>query len=178
MNPMLKRPILEGAFWLVFVCTALALTTQFDGPVVDFKYSAAAWPRVVIIVIGLCAVFQLAGIIAKFRKSGETARKENSSNGANHTLSIHLKRAATFCLPLIYLLLMPRAGYYITTPFFLAGYMMVLGERRRLFLLVTTLSIYACILVFFTLLLFVPLPVGTWPGFYELSSHFIAFVKK
>jgi hypothetical protein len=177
MTSKLRAPIIEGVLWLAFAGAAFALSTQFDGPVIDFKYTAATWPRAIIFVIGCCAFVQMVTIIVRYRQTAKMALMESSSERAEHTLAIHLKRIATFSVPLIYLFLLPRTGYYITTPFFLAGYMVLLGEQRWTRVVVTALSIYIFTLIFFTILLFVPLPIGNWPGFYHISSAFIALVK-
>jgi hypothetical protein len=72
---------------------------------------------------------------------------------------------------------MPRAGFYIVTPLFIGGYMALLGERRWVHLVGTTILIYVLSLIVFTRLLYVPLPVGTWPGFYDINSFFVALIK-
>jgi hypothetical protein len=68
-------------------------------------------------------------------------------------------------------------GFYIITPLLIAGYMMLLGERRLVHLLGTTLFIYALTIGIFLKLLFVPLPVGNWPGFYNINSLFVSLIK-
>lgn len=102
----------------------------------------------------------------------DAAHPEEATGGA-----VHLKRAATFGVPLAYLFLMPRMGFYVITPLFLIGYMILLGERRFRVLLGTTLLIYGLTILIFTALLFVPLPVGNWPGFYEVNALFVSLFK-
>ena len=85
-----------------------------------------------------------------------------------------LKLAAAFGLPLLFVFLLPKTGFYLTTPFFLLAYLILLGERRPLVLIGVTLLIYVLINLIFTSLLFVALPTGTWPGFYDFSNWFLA----
>ena len=85
-----------------------------------------------------------------------------------------IKLVVAFGLPLLFVFLLPRTGFYLTTPFFLLAYLMLLGERRPLVLIGVTLLIYVLINLIFTSLLFVALPTGTWPGFYDFSNWFLA----
>jgi hypothetical protein len=41
----------------------------------------------------------------------------------------------------------------------------------------TTLLIYGATILIFVALLFVALPVGNWPGFYELNAFFVSLFK-
>jgi len=91
-------------------------------------------------------------------------------------VTIHLKRFATFGVPLLFLLMIPRMGYYVSAPFFITAFMLLLGERRLKHLIVTSLLIYGVTLFVFTKLLFVPLPEGSWPGFYEVNCWIIVLL--
>jgi hypothetical protein len=55
--------------------------------------------------------------------------------------------------------------------------MYLLGERRAIHLVGTTLLIYFLCILIFTVLLYVPLPVGNWPGFYEINNAFLSLIK-
>ena len=81
-----------------------------------------------------------------------------------------LRIVATFTLPLLYLVALPRTGYFVTTPLFLIAYMLAFRERNLKYMLATTAGLYAGSLAIFSKLLFVPLPTGNWPGFYDFSN--------
>ena len=85
-------------------------------------------------------------------------------------LDARLRIVATFTLPLLYLVALPRTGYFVTTPLFLIAYMLAFRERNLKYMLATTAGLYAGSLAIFSKLLFVPLPTGNWPGFYDFSN--------
>ena len=89
---------------------------------------------------------------------------------ANGQAGARLRVLATFALPLVYLFLLPRTGYFITTPVFLVAYMLVFRERSLKYMLATAALLYLGSLAIFSKLLFVPLPTGNWPGFYDFSN--------
>ncbi len=156
------------------------LTTSFDEPLVVYQWGAAGWPRALILLIAVVALVQLAarlGWLGAGRARHDPDTEVGEPGPATAHRAVNLKRAATFALPLLYLVLLPRAGYYLTTPFFLAAYMLVLGERRARHLIGTTLLLYAIVLLVFTRLFFVPLPVGNWPGFYDFGHWFLSFIQ-
>ena len=85
-------------------------------------------------------------------------------------LDARLRILATFTLPLLYLVALPRTGYFVTTPLFLVAYMLAFRERNLKYMLATTAGLYVGSLAIFSKLLFVPLPTGNWPGFYDFSN--------
>lgn len=174
--------IFEGLIWVAIALVAFALTFQFDEPLAQYRYGASGWPRTLILAIVLFALIQAFWSILVSRGKGAVGKGEaqvsdTPPTGSTAGASTYLKRIGAFGIPLLYLFLMPRAGFYIVTPLFIAGYMLLLGERRLLNLVGTTLLIYVLSLVIFTKLLYVPLPVGNWPGFYDINSFFVALIK-
>jgi hypothetical protein len=174
--------IFEGLIWITIACVAFALTYQFDEPLMQYRYGASGWPRTLILAIVLFAVVQALWSVFVSRgkgvvDTGEAQVSDTLPTGSAAGASTYLKRIGAFVIPLFYLFLMPRAGFYIVTPLFIAGYMALLGERRWVHLVGTTLLIYVLSLIVFTKLLYVPLPVGNWPGFYDINSLFVALIK-
>ena len=176
----LKSTISEAGIWAVITGVAFGLTFQFNEPLQQYRYGAAGWPRIVIFGIAFFALIQAIWSLfhsgRKGRIMGEVEEQTSDLPAATGTV-VHLKHLATFAIPLLYLFLMPRMGFYTLTPLFIAGYMMLLGERRFVHLFGTTLLIYALTIGIFLKLLFVPLPVGNWPGFYDINSLFVSFIK-
>jgi hypothetical protein len=172
----------EGAIWLALAVAAFALTFQFDEPLSNYRYGGAGWPRAIIVGIALFASAQTVSRLRQTSMGRAPSAMEDPGQGLSGEIAatgilVNLKRLGTFAVPLVYLLLMPRMGYYIVTPFFISGYMTLLGERRLVHLGGTTLFIYVLTLLIFAKLLFVPVPVGTWPGFYEVNSLFLSLIK-
>lgn len=159
---------LELAIWLSLAGTAFALTFRFSGEVGTYAWGAASWPRAVILLMAVGAAVQA------FVRLRNTAAERNDRRHPLEERRSPLKLAAAFGLPLLFVFLLPRTGFYLTTPFFLLAYLILLGERRPLVLIGVTLLIYVLINLTFTSLLFVALPTGTWPGFYDFSNWFLA----
>ena len=104
------------------------------------------------------------------REAGEERSEVRS--GADARLRI----LATFTLPFLYLFLLPRTGYFATTPLFLMAYMLAFREHSLKYMLATTVLLYAGSLAIFSKLLFVPLPTGNWPGFYDFSNWLLVIL--
>ncbi|MGD8984425.1 MAG: tripartite tricarboxylate transporter TctB family protein [Desulfobacteraceae bacterium] len=172
----------EGLIWITIACVAFVLTYQFNEPLPQYRYGASGWPRTLLLAIAVFAVIQVVWSVFLSRRKGVIAESEGHvseslSTDSSASATTYLKRVGAFVIPLLYLFLMPRAGFYIVTPLFIPGYMALLGERRWVHLVGTTLLIYVLSLVVFTKLLYVPLPVGNWPGFYDINSFFVALIK-
>ncbi len=177
-----RSQILEGLIWITIACVAFALTYKFNEPLPHYRYGASGWPRTLILGIVIFAVINALWRVFLSRRqgavdAGEAKLSDTPPVRPASGTSIYLKRFGSFAVPLLYLFLLPRAGFYIMTPLFIAGYMVLLGERRWVHLVGTTLLIYALSLIVFVKLLYVPLPVGNWPGFYDINSFFVALIK-
>jgi hypothetical protein len=168
-------PLLEAAVWLALAGAGYALTFAFDEPIALYRFGATGWPRAILLLMVVVALAQLVTRSGRLGPGATRAPGPAPAPGEPGRRA-HLQRVATFALPLLYLLLLPRAGYYATTPFFLSGYMLLLGERRVRHLVGTSLLIYGLVLLAFTRLFHVPLPVGVWPGFYEFSHRFLSLI--
>jgi hypothetical protein len=178
----LKSILMEIGTWIAITAVAFGLTFQFNEPLQQYRYGAAGWPRAIIYGIAFFALMQMLWRFFSPERKGVIKGMGGDHSAAAppleaRSIQVHLKHAATFAAPLLYLYLMSRMGFYILTPFFIAGYMRLLGEVKLRHLVGTTLFIYALTLLIFLELLFVPLPVGNWPGFYEVSSLFVSMIK-
>ena len=157
----------ELAIWLSLALAAFALTFEFSSESGTYAWGAASWPRAVILLMAVGAVVQA---FVRLR-AAEVAERDVPALEKRRP---PLKLAAAFALPLLYVYLLPKTGFYLTTPFFLIAYLALLGERRPLVLIGVALLIYVLINLVFTSLLFVALPTGVWPGFYDFSNWFLA----
>ena len=174
--------IIELMTWLTLSIVAYSLTFSFDDPLDNYRYGAASWPRTIILAIGVFAFIEAILRFLAFRRNGSPKAEVIEGGKGEETektvsqVKVNLKRATTFAVPLVFLLLIPRMGYYVSAPFFIVSFMFLLGERRIIHLVVTSFLIYAVTLFVFTKLLFVPLPEGTWPGFYEISCWILVLL--
>jgi hypothetical protein len=179
-QPSVLKPGLEMMGWLALALFFYILTFGFADEVGSFAWGAASWPRGVIFVIAISAVFQFylqlkrAHRLQSFAPPSEEMASEDSSNEP----PVDYRRAlGVFLMPLVYLLALPRIGFYIATPVFLAGFIYYLGERRWGLILAVTLFIYGLVNLVFTKLFYVALPTGIWPGFYDFSNWFITAIR-
>jgi len=172
----------EIAFWVSFAAIAYLLTLGFDREVQMYRFGAAAWPRMVILVILAAAVGQF---ITDMRlREAAAARGADFDPGYfrkmadEHGAPVFVRMGITLALPLVYAALLQNTGYYFTTPFFLAAYLYMTGERRIKWLIGVPLFIYAILTVIFTRFLFVGLPVGYWPGFYDFGNWLVVLIRQ
>ena len=177
-----KSIIFQLLIWLALGSLAYGLTYRFDIPLENYRYGAASWPRVIILAMVIFALIEAILDLVELRRHGPS-RAVVTGGAADTTpektipgVTIHIKRLATFGVPLLFLFMIPRMGYYVSAPLFITVFMLLLGERRLKHLIVTSLVIYGVTLFVFTKLLFVPLPEGSWPGFYEVSSWIIVLL--
>ncbi len=165
------RPLVELAVWLALVAGMWIYSYQFDRELQAYAFSPVAWPRAVLLFIALAAVLACAAEWRNNRTGGDRPATDvfllplSSSR-----IGEMFRLLAAFLLPLTYVWLLPRAGYFATTPFFLAASMRTLGLTRWPVVIGLSLGIYAVMLLLFSKLLFIPLPTGNWPGFYDFSN--------
>ena len=183
MSKYMKMTLLEAFLWLSFCVLAYAGTYRFDDSFSDFRYGAAGWPRGVIILIAVFTLTLLVTSLVSYRRNGEPTAPGPVSPAlpeeapAQETIGSISRLLGSFLMPLVYIFLLSRTGFYLTTPVFIAGYMYLLGERRLVHLVGTTLLIFVLCILIFTVLLYVPLPVGNWSGFYEINNAFLSLIK-
>jgi hypothetical protein len=165
------RPLVELAVWLALVIGMWIYSYQFDHKLQAYAFSPVGWPRAVLVFIAFAAVIAFAAEWRQSRAAGDGGTAESIPPPKTPSrLGAKIRLLAAFLVPLIYVWLLPRTGYYATTPFFLAASMWTLGLRRWPAVIGLSLAIYAVLLLFFSKLLFIPLPTGNWPGFYDFSN--------
>jgi putative tricarboxylic transport membrane protein len=166
-----QRIWFEAGLWLVIGVGAYAMTFQFDEPIPGYRLGATAWPRAIILGMLAVAILQF-GLAMRKASAAKRPAAEKPAQLKRETLEAKpgLKVVLAFVLPLFYLLLLPRTGYYLTTPVFLMAYLFLLGERRWIRIVQVTAIIYAVMIVVFTTVFYVPLPVGYWPVFYDANN--------
>lgn len=110
--------------------------------------------------------------------TGEDSREaEDGAGETQRGWAARFRILSTFGLPFVYLALLPRTGYFVTTPLFLVACMLVFRERSLKYMLATAALLYLGSLAIFSKLLFVPLPTGNWPGFYDFSNWLLKILN-
>lgn len=169
----------ELGAWLALAGVMWIYSYQFDRVIKTYAFGPVGWPRG---VIALMVVFAIASFLSQWRqlRLGGSAFPPTPDAGEEARVGTAgaVQLFAAFALPFFYLWLLPRAGFFATTPFFLAGYMFVFGIRHKRHLIGTTLAIYALVLLVFSRFLYVPLPTGNLPGFYEFSNALLILLAR
>lgn len=170
------RAWLGYAFWCAFAITGFVLTFGFEGDIANYRYGAGGWPRVLFAGILLFATTQLLVTLHALDGDGD---RGNAADGGGDAASVAIGGLPLriVAVPVIYIALLQPVGFFVATPPFLAAVMISMGERRPLHILLVTALIYALVILVFIKLLYVPLPVGTWPGFYEIGSWLLSTVR-
>ncbi len=162
-------PFLELGFWLALALVAFGLSFQFSGEVGTYQWGAASWPRAVILLMIIAA---LVNTWRTWQARPAAVTFEETDGGGSALAYLGL-----FLIPLVYAWLLPRTGFYVTTPLFLIAYLLYVGERRVGVILATTAIISVVINLIFTKLFYVALPVGNWPGFYDVNNWLLKVIR-
>lgn len=177
-NSLRTRQTVEFAIWMAVVVGMWIYSYSFDRELSTFAFGPVAWPRAVIILIAVVAIVsflsdrQSAKLSSEPTPADEAMAAEQPMDGA-----ARLRLACAILLPLLYVWLLPRTGYFATTPFFIAAYMRVLGMQSWRVIAITTIVAYAMLLLLFSKLLYIPLPTGNWPGFYDFSNWLLVWLR-
>lgn len=168
----------EIGFWLAFAVAVFALGFVYSVYTDMYRFGTASWPQALAVLVALCALGQLYSDLRGF-DDGEEASEEKSyiQQIREQGLAYQLNLATAMILPLIYTILLEYTGYYFTTPFFLAAYLYLIGERRAKFLIVVPLATYVFLTVLFTTILYVGLPIGYLPGFYDINNFIVSILR-
>ena len=186
------RPLLEWGGWCLLVLLLWQQTDHFAQPMSDFLFGADGWPKVVLLLLLLGASAQTIDDLLKQRASTSSASKgqqgtktkttrpttdaKKNAPSARHAMSRY-QVVAIFCLPLVYVFLMRRLGFFLATPLFIFAYLWTLEVRRWLVLVAVTLIVFAVVLLVFVRFFYVALPVGSWEWAYAINNAIVALVR-
>lgn len=166
----------EVFVWTAFAAFAYAVSFTFDREIEMYRFGAAGWPRV---VIGLIVVAAVGQFLHNLKAGRPAALHDPGYFGkfSEHGPQFYVRMGITLALPIVYASLLNGTGYYFTTPLFLAAYLYMTGVRQALPLIMVPLVIYVVVTVIFTRILYVGLPVGYWPGFYDFSNWLVVLIR-
>ncbi|MEX0802347.1 MAG: tripartite tricarboxylate transporter TctB family protein [Candidatus Binatia bacterium] len=173
LNTPSRRAWMGFVFWVGLASTALALTFGFEGEIANYRYGPAGWPRALFISIIFISLVQLFFSLRR-AKSPECASPTVDDDGPFSLCGLPVK---TIAVPVLYISLLTPVGFFVATPFFLAGVMLMMGERRWIHILAVTGMIYGLIILVFIKLLYVPLPLGTLPVFYDIGNFLLVAIR-
>mgnify|MGYP001201556064 FL=1 len=175
MGKISKPTIIEAFFWIVIAGIFFTYTFTFNQPIEIYKFGAAGWPRVILLLILLVAF----GNLYYSLRHGSKAQQDRVGMGddtdevAYDSFGAYLKTGFILIIPFLYALSLKPIGFYCATPVFIVLVMFAWGERRWKFILGSTLFIYILLLVLFMLVLNAPLPQGNISPFYDVSAFLL-----
>lgn len=171
-----KRYFLEWAFWMALAGFVYSMTGDFSGPLPEYQFGADGWPKAICIALAIGATGQLLYQISPTHYR-EAVEASDEAVVARPTRRVVLQLIGIFSLPLIYLYFMPRIGFLIATPIFIFGLLALLEVKRITTMLAVTGVIYGLFILVFIRLFYVAVPVGRWPGFYDVNNAIIVFAR-
>jgi len=181
-SPMSVFKWMEIGIWTAVIVVFFVASFDYNRGFDVFTYGTATWPRALLILMALAVLGQLF----EYRRGTQAEKTETGELGSVRELMRRLgqmerrslvRLIGTFAIPIAYLLLLPGAGFYVLTPFFIAAYLVNAGEKRPWHIIGASLGIYVALTVIFTRYLYVGLPLGNWPGFYDVSSALVGFLS-
>lgn len=168
----MRRPLLEWASWSLIALAAWVQTGSFDAPIDEYAFGAAGWPRAVCLAILVGAAAQL--LLAWHARNGGNGVAPATADAARPRLALRL---GILLLPLAYLYLMPTLGFFLMTPVFILLLLLLLQVRTPAALAGVTCVVYGLVLLIFTRLFYVALPVGRIDPFYSLNTLIVGLVR-
>lgn len=180
--------VIETALWLLFAGFLYYFSFEFDRPIEIYKFGATLWPRVIIFIIVLAALgnffwhWRYGDEVQGHSIGASAAESESPSadadpDGESKTLAYKARIAGILILPFIYAYFLERIGFYTLTPFFIAGVICLMGERRWIWIVGVSIISYLIILLLFAKILYVGLPVGTIHPFYDYSNWLLSLLQ-
>lgn len=177
MGRLTPGALISFALWMGLAVGAFIITFQFDKPIEIYAFGTAGWPRAIIVLIGMAAAMQLFDEWRYGSEKKEDAAAVIGKEGEPLSAATVLQVLLLLGLPIVYALLLEAVGFYVLTPFFLIAIILLGGERRPLRVLAVASGIYVFLLLVFTKLLYVGLPVGTIGIFYDVSNWLLVLLR-
>ena len=169
------RYFLEWAFWAALVGVFYQQTAYFDKDIANYAFGATGWPRVVAVTVFLVATFQLVMQIDALRKGLVVEDGQTKTDRISAAQWAH--RIAIFIWPFVFLFITPTVGTYVSVPIFIVGFLLLLGVRKPIPLVLVLFIVYGLLLLVFTRLFYVALPLGEETFFYDVNVAIVEFVR-
>ncbi len=145
-----KADLTEGIFFIAVAAGALILAFGYHTPE-NFRLSPALFPIATSLVLtGLALVLAFRGA----RRAGQNAAAEQQTQVHTNTLNVCL----IFLLCLLYTAVMDKAGFILATFVYLLAFLLLLGERRAVVVILVPVLTVGMVWLFFSKALSVPLP--------------------
>lgn len=156
----------------------------FDQEIAEYAFGADGWPRSLCIAVFVGATGQLAYQILQLSRGieedpdGDGAADDGAAEPLVRLSAWRvLQRLGIFLFPLLYLYFTPTLGFYLVTPVFLFGMLLILEVKSPLALVTVTSVVYGLFLLIFTRFFYVAVPVGQVEPFYGINNAIIVFAR-
>lgn len=167
--------ILEWLFWFVLALILWMQTGAFSEEIAEYRFDADGWPKMVIIGIIIGASGQ--AILKWLDPNAEQEVAVKTAPVGSVSWRKRGQQVAIFGLPLLYLWVMHRIGFFIASPIFIATYLYILEVRNWRHILGVTTIIIVLLFYVFVRLFYVALPVGAWEIFYAINNEIITYIR-
>lgn len=147
---IISAVIFWGSLYLYFE------SMKFEGLDVYGKLGPSYWPKFLLICL-MALSFLVAVDAFRERKKRNSEKEETPEVDSG---KVRFLFAMSFIA--LYLILMQIFGFILLTPFFMIAFMVLLGERNKIWILSVSIGITALIVLAFTKAMYVPLPRGKW----------------
>lgn len=145
---IISAVIFFGSLYLYFE------SMQFEGLAVYGKLGPSYWPKFLLVcLIGLSFLVAVDAFREKKKRSSEKVETSKVDSG-----NVRFLFAIGFIV--LYLILMQVFGFILLTPFFMIAFMVLLGERSKIWIFSVAIGITFIIVFAFTKAMYVPLPRG------------------
>jgi len=186
MGKLTVGHLVETAIWLGLAVILYYYSFEFDRSIEIYRYGAATWPRAIIVLMVVAALGNLYyhwrwGDEAQGQSIGGTSDSPDeamqTTGDEQDSMAYYVRIGLMLILPFVYAYLMDSFGFFALTPFFIAAVMILMGERRPLWIIGFTILIYIIILFLFARVLNANLPVGTVHPFYDFSNWLLVNIQ-
>ena len=153
---MLKGDLLFSALVFVVSLFLFWVTGSFTGQESYGKLGPAFWPQIILVILAV-----MSGIV-----SIGTIKKLSREKGWGESLMTMDRGKVRFFsaigLIVAYIFLLRIMGFITMTPLFMIGFMILLGEKSKGWMIGVSIGLTATIIILFTKAMYVPLPRGVW----------------
>lgn len=155
---IISAVIFVGSLYLYFE------SIKFEGHAVYGELGPAYWPKFLLICMMVLSFWVAIDAIRERRKR----KPEEVEISKPHSGKTRFFLAVSFIV--LYLILLKLVGFIAITPIFLFSFMYLLGERKKIWMIIVPIGMTILIVYAFTKVMYVPLPRGT--GLFLKFSQF------
>jgi len=155
-------------FIFLFICSFQLRQVKRFGEV-----GSGFWPMLTLaLAILLSLIMLLSNLIKYNREKKQTGSVEPTSAEAKVEIkNLRKKIALSMVFLLFYIIIMPWIGFILATFLYILGFILLLGERRKLVLILSPVLATALIVIIFAKFIAIPVPKGV--GIFAALSRLV-----